>query len=920
MAISCKNFLRPKDFNLIISTSEVTQYDGGPFTCVTLPGSPTLNDVLEALEAKICSLVTHTHPTSDVVLYDGTPTFGCFSFSATPSLNTVIDELGTQICVNTTAIANLDCTDIEVTSQFSPVCYTPISSNLCGHLEGIDNVLCTTTSSVPLCLGNNLFTDGDNGRMELNITGMTSGNYTLTQVATPTFLGSMSLKCDRTSGAGVPGVGHSTSIATIAGNQYTTVFHVFIDSATAGTSASTAMNITVSGTGTSFPLTVILNDATSQYDKWLRFEHIYIPDVDQSVTFTMGMPNFTNGTFIFIDEVTVSCSPFTGIGFGSGESLATNRGVGRSIDRITNNNTSVSGTVTSSGVSLIVDIGNSEYTIEGLEVLAPDTSTTTSLTMAASSDNYLYSTSNGDGIAASTPYVIKSVALAAPQPTTDAGDMILYKFVTDGSGVTATTNLQVIYPFDGTFLADNSIITRHISDLNVTGAKMEDVVGAATVQAANVTFDAKGRITAATTNFAIAGPAVTEILIYDGADFVNAPIVGNILPSGTARDTLRFNGTNWITDSFFQNSGTSLGLGLGTSAPQFSFNMLKNLSFAINLEEPQNPSATAVAGGSLVDDTYFYTVTGKDDKGETIASVEVSAATSGANNSVDVTWDRLEGAKEHIVYKGIAAGVYTEEFTVSVPHQGWAATHTFTDDGTAGGATTGPPANTDAGLIRHQADYSILSSAGEIVFDYLTNLTIRDKGRDFVTMTGFKMTVSKKVTNTATALNDTLFVNAHTSGNMADTFNVNLVFTVSDDTVSDKQMGSFCFFRDDGSDDRGGFQLFLNPGGVITGVMTVSHEGKLGLGMNNLAVGGLANLHEVAGDTAIVLFNASVDLASAYTDAIALQAKDATVGGTNATMSWRLEQAVEVIGTFTESHKIAVWINGTEYHISLDAV
>lgn len=47
--------------------------------------------------------------------------------------------------------------------------------------------------------------------------------------------------------------------------------------------------------------------------------------------------------------------------------------------------------------------------------------------------------------------------------------------------------------------------------------------------------------------------------------------------------------------------------------------------------------------------------------------------------------------------------------------------------------------------------------------------------------------------------------------------------------------------------------------------------------------------------------------------------KDSSVGST-ATLDIETEEDVVAIGTFTPSHKFAVWINGVEYHIQLDAV
>lgn len=55
-------------------------------------------------------------------------------------------------------------------------------------------------------------------------------------------------------------------------------------------------------------------------------------------------------------------------------------------------------------------------------------------------------------------------------------------------------------------------------------------------------------------------------------------------------------------------------------------------------------------------------------------------------------------------------------------------------------------------------------------------------------------------------------------------------------------------------------------------------------------------------------------------DGVTIGAKDSSVGATDATLELWLETAPIVVGTFTASHKFPIWINGTEYHIQLDAV
>ena len=53
---------------------------------------------------------------------------------------------------------------------------------------------------------------------------------------------------------------------------------------------------------------------------------------------------------------------------------------------------------------------------------------------------------------------------------------------------------------------------------------------------------------------------------------------------------------------------------------------------------------------------------------------------------------------------------------------------------------------------------------------------------------------------------------------------------------------------------------------------------------------------------------------------IKLYSKDSSAGSTDSTLAMTTETNPVVVGTFTPTHKFPVWINGTEYHIQLDAV
>jgi hypothetical protein len=69
----------------------------------------------------------------------------------------------------------------------------------------------------------------------------------------------------------------------------------------------------------------------------------------------------------------------------------------------------------------------------------------------------------------------------------------------------------------------------------------------------------------------------------------------------------------------------------------------------------------------------------------------------------------------------------------------------------------------------------------------------------------------------------------------------------------------------------------------------------------------------------VILLGNGTEPAALVANAIQFYAKDAS-GDSKSTLGIYTEEAVAVIGTFTASHKLPIWINGTEYHIQLDAV
>lgn len=107
----------------------------------------------------------------------------------------------------------------------------------------------------------------------------------------------------------------------------------------------------------------------------------------------------------------------------------------------------------------------------------------------------------------------------------------------------------------------------------------------------------------------------------------------------------------------------------------------------------QNASSTATTGGSLVAGTYYYKVTALNAVGETIASNEISQATTGTTSTVTINWATVTGATSYRVYRGTSAGAENVYYAVS-----GGATATFTDTGAANTAGS-PPASNGTGSV-----------------------------------------------------------------------------------------------------------------------------------------------------------------------------------------------------------------------------
>ncbi len=90
-------------------------------------------------------------------------------------------------------------------------------------------------------------------------------------------------------------------------------------------------------------------------------------------------------------------------------------------------------------------------------------------------------------------------------------------------------------------------------------------------------------------------------------------------------------------------------------------------------------TATAAAGGSLPDNTWYYVISSVTTYGEQVAGVEDNAATATTNNTVDLTWTPDANAHLYMIFRGLATGNANLQLLDIIP------AHTYDAAGTVNG-------------------------------------------------------------------------------------------------------------------------------------------------------------------------------------------------------------------------------------------
>lgn len=123
-------------------------------------------------------------------------------------------------------------------------------------------------------------------------------------------------------------------------------------------------------------------------------------------------------------------------------------------------------------------------------------------------------------------------------------------------------------------------------------------------------------------------------------------------------------------------------------------------------------TATAAAGGSLVDDEWFYGISSVTSYGEQLMGTTDSATTATTNNSVDLTWTADPDANLYKIWRGTADGADNMQLLTVI------AAKTYNSDGEVTGSVE---AWSDEGTLTPVAAIEPLATGEESVF--LTNIS-----------------------------------------------------------------------------------------------------------------------------------------------------------------------------------------------------
>jgi hypothetical protein len=187
-------------------------------------------------------------------------------------------------------------------------------------------------------------------------------------------------------------------------------------------------------------------------------------------------------------------------------------------------------------------------------------------------------------------------------------------------------------------------------------------------------------------------------------------------------------------------------------------------------------------------------------------------------------------------------------------------------------------------------------------------------------------------------------LNRVTAGNVTDSSGrqsavlARFLWTISG-TYTNASTNGVAYFATSGFPATGGTQAITHFSGFnMTSLSVVTGTNAYGVRIQGITAANTANYGVYIGDITSATTNYAwysgtgrasygdfIELRAnhdpgAPTDAVRISSKVSTDAGTPNTLHFRTEQAEEATATFTQTHRLRVWVNNTEYYLSLDAV
>lgn len=499
----------------------------------------------------------------------------------------------------------LSCSQVSC-ANYAPTCFIPTNTLLCGYLQGIDNKLCSLSSSVSssvlastitldcsltypklpknpfipnptnLCdflqaqlifdsniqksvsslANNNQVVDGNAGTMNGSVAGIsTSAGASIATSSTVVHGNSSTSGLVSSTSTGTQTVTTTTPVAVSSGAAYQS--RLFVNAPSGSYPSGATVATSINGSGTQIP-TSVTTLSSNNTDSWVVDPLIYIPDVDQNVTITITITGFTSGTSIYIADLVLEPLTAPNAGGNYDYNVAQINDLNGLYTAIANNFVVAGGTITNSGLNITV--AASSYVVNGKRVYE----NSATVLLQASKDNYVYYDTWTDS------YVVKSVTISGSAPHTDTTQLLIYKATTNGSSVTGTTDERIYTPYIGSQIAANTITggtTGNIALATITDANLSltgvsaNTYGDAT-HIGQFTVTTTGRITSASA-VSITFP-VTSVNTLTGAVSLGLETLTDVvITSASTGDILQWNGTDWVNSSpssthFVLSSGSPL--------------------------------------------------------------------------------------------------------------------------------------------------------------------------------------------------------------------------------------------------------------------------------------------------------------------------------------------------------------------------